>query len=169
MSKRYDLIGARFGNLTVIEKSAIRKAGAIQWRCRCACGVECLRMTHILNAGRTTSCGCEASSAPGKKNPKWRGGYTKWGSRAWAQTRWYRYRGKRTFSPEDLFELCRDWDGHCAICNCQPTGAARHIDHDHQTGKLRGILCANGNLMLGNAKDKARSLRRGADYLEACR
>jgi hypothetical protein len=41
----------------------------------------------------------------------------------------------------------------------------RHIDHDHRSGQVRGILCHHCNVMLGHAWDNAIILRAGVDYL----
>lgn len=42
-----------------------------------------------------------------------------------------------------------------------------HIDHDHTTGFLRGLLCRSCNLGLGDFEDQPGLMRRAADYLEA--
>lgn len=58
--------------------------------------------------------------------------------------------------------------GRCAICwsDC-PGGKGRwHIDHDHQTGQVRGLLCSRCNLLLGHGRDNPDLLRLAADYLE---
>jgi hypothetical protein len=39
--------------------------------------------------------------------------------------------------------------GTCAVCSGKP----EHVDHDHETGKVRGILCFLCNQALGNARD----------------
>jgi hypothetical protein len=44
--------------------------------------------------------------------------------------------------------------GTCAVCPGKP----EHVDHDHVTGKVRGILCFNCNQALGNARDDPRVL-----------
>ena len=54
-------------------------------------------------------------------------------------------------------------EGRCAICN----NPAKCVDHDHATGKVRGILCAGCNRALGFMFDKPALLRRGAEYLES--
>lgn len=57
--------------------------------------------------------------------------------------------------------------GPCDICGGnQKPGAALAKDHDHVTGKTRGRLCHNCNLVLGHAKDNPKILRDAADYLE---
>lgn len=56
-------------------------------------------------------------------------------------------------------------DGACAICT-EPLGDRPHVDHDHATGDVRGLLCPHCNWMLGNAKDSPANLRRAALYLE---
>ena len=42
-----------------------------------------------------------------------------------------------------------------------------HVDHNHETGQVRGILCQHCNHMMGNAKDDTDRLIRGATYLTA--
>ena len=40
------------------------------------------------------------------------------------------------------------------------------IDHDHETGFVRGILCSLCNTLLGHAKDDPEILRKAAEYLD---
>lgn len=53
-----NLIGQRFGRLTVIEKTAERKHGNIVWKCLCDCGNEHFAYTNLLTSGDCQSCGC---------------------------------------------------------------------------------------------------------------
>ena len=58
--------------------------------------------------------------------------------------------------------------GECAICKT-PQGRGRngfHVDHDHVTGKVRGLLCRDCNYILGNAKDSPQLLQRAIEYLQ---
>jgi hypothetical protein len=55
--------------------------------------------------------------------------------------------------------------GTCAVC----PGEAQHVDHDHETGLVRGILCFNCNQALGIARDVPKTLRALAAYLEVHR
>lgn len=52
----------------------------------------------------------------------------------------------------------------CAICN-QPSKRTLHIDHNHETGKIRALLCSNCNLGIGNFKDNLVYLQNAIDYL----
>ncbi|MFE6227458.1 endonuclease VII domain-containing protein [Streptomyces sp. NPDC057854] len=45
-------------------------------------------------------------------------------------------------------------------------GPAEHVDHDHRTGKVRGVLCFSGNAALGQFKDRPDVIRRAAAYVE---
>lgn len=55
-----DLTGHRYGMLTVLSFHS-RKCHFLKWNCRCDCGKECIKYGHQIRAGKTTSCGCEAS------------------------------------------------------------------------------------------------------------
>ena len=58
----------------------------------------------------------------------------------------------------------------CMICGCATSqGSMKRnnlcIDHDHKTGKVRGILCHHCNCALGMFKDETGLLQRAIDYL----
>lgn len=51
----------------------------------------------------------------------------------------------------------------CELCG---TTEQLHIDHNHETGEIRGVLCTNCNRGLGHLKDSPVLLRKAAEYLE---
>lgn len=63
--------------------------------------------------------------------------------------------------------------GHCcAICkNGRPDVSGKktmfHVDHDHTTGKIRGLLCHSCNVSIGLMKDSPSLLRQAAEYLDS--
>jgi hypothetical protein len=58
--------------------------------------------------------------------------------------------------------------GHrCALCGDENNGRTWHIDHCHDTGKVRGVLCDLCNRGLGHFRENADVLRKAAQYLEA--
>lgn len=46
--------------------------------------------------------------------------------------------------------MLEEQGNRCAICNEASTKRAMSIDHDHKTGKVRGLLCDSCNLSLGH-------------------
>jgi hypothetical protein len=56
---------------------------------------------------------------------------------------WKRYK----ITPQDRLALFESSDGLCALCYEAP---ATHIDHDHDTGRVRGALCQLCNQGLGH-------------------
>jgi hypothetical protein len=54
--------------------------------------------------------------------------------------------------------------GVCAIC-MKPDGKKLHVDHDHKSGKIRGLLCGNCNKALGLFKDDTKILVTALSYL----
>jgi len=62
--------------------------------------------------------------------------------------------------------MLADQGGRCAICRREPrAGSSLHVDHDHGTGTVRGLLCFRCNGGLGQFKDDADRLRLAADYV----
>lgn len=57
--------------------------------------------------------------------------------------------------------------GVCAICSQPPSSTSRrlHVDHDHRTGKVRGILCSKCNRGLGLFNDSQILLTAARSYL----
>ena len=85
-----------------------------------------------------------------------------------AYTRKYRF----GLTPLDIYTLRKMQNNRCAICGEEETrvlnGVAKDlcIDHDHETGKVRGLLCGHCNVMIGNARDRTDNLQRAIAYLE---
>lgn len=62
--------------------------------------------------------------------------------------------------------------GGCAICGSTTPGGKDnklHVDHDHKTGKVRGLLCNRCNIALGGFGDDIQRLRLAIQYLERAR
>ncbi|MFC9929387.1 endonuclease VII domain-containing protein [Streptomyces sp. NPDC127190] len=53
--------------------------------------------------------------------------------------------------------------GVCCICLAAPPA---HVDHCHETGRVRGVLCFSCNAALGQFKDRPDAIRRAAAYVE---
>lgn len=62
----------------------------------------------------------------------------------------------------DVAAMLEAQDGLCAICR---TAAAVHVDHDHATGAVRGMLCFRCNAALGQFDEDAETLVRATRYL----
>lgn len=58
MSAPINLIGQRFGRLSVTSAAAKSDRGERWWDCTCDCGTAITRSTGRLRAGKTKSCGC---------------------------------------------------------------------------------------------------------------
>jgi len=55
-------------------------------------------------------------------------------------------------------------DGLCAICRLECSKSLA-VDHDHKTGKIRGLLCKKCNMALGLLKDDIQLMSRAIEYL----
>lgn len=63
---------------------------------------------------------------------------------------------------EDYLLFCDVQDGRCAIC-----GKKRKlcVDHCHDTGRIRGLLCRHCNMALGLLGDNLAGVEAAAEYL----
>ncbi len=73
------------------------------------------------------------------------------------------FQRKYGLTPAQLDALVAEQQGICCICLSAP---AEHVDHCHQTGRVRGVLCFSCNAALGQFKDRPDVMRRAATYVE---
>jgi hypothetical protein len=73
-------------------------------------------------------------------------------------------------TPEEVDEQLRQQGGVCALCRRPPfKGRKMVVDHDHETGRFRGVLHIFCNTMLGRMNDDPVLFRDAASYLEGTR
>lgn len=69
---------------------------------------------------------------------------------------------------EDFNVMLQNQEGVCAICKEKELSKRckyLHVDHDHNSKKVRGLLCSNCNRGLGLFKDSAELLEKASQYL----
>ena len=72
-------------------------------------------------------------------------------------------------SIEDYDSMLLLQEGKCAICGSTDSGKKDNtfsIDHDHNTGKVRSLLCSNCNFVLGLVGDNISILQKSIDYIK---
>lgn len=62
---------------------------------------------------------------------------------------------KLDFTTADYDRLLAAQDGHCALCPSVPKTKRLQVDHDHKTGRVRGLLCFRCNKYLHGWMDAA--------------
>lgn len=71
-------------------------------------------------------------------------------------------------SPQDWDKLFQSQGSKCASCGDIPREGAKrkfHLDHDHSTGAVRGILCHSCNVALGHLKEDQARIQALSEYL----
>lgn len=102
------------------------------------------------------------------KNPKARAAYLKaYNAARKAQARTWRLMAKYSLAPEDFDRMLEAQGGKCAICGTSDPGRwdFLYVDHDHATGRVRGLLCSRCNRGIGLFGDSPGLLERAAHYL----
>lgn len=127
-------------------------SGWIQSKCK-NCHKKASRNFHKNNPGKHT----EYSKAQRKKNPE------KFKAKAHRSRLKYLY----GLSNEQFDSMFKSQNGACAICEKQNLNGKRLcVDHDHKTGKVRGLLCNQCNGFLGAISDDKSKAARAISYLE---
>lgn len=81
----------------------------------------------------------------------------------------YQLRDKYGITEEDYERMLTEQEGKCGICfRTEPTGRWKRlaVDHDHQTGKIRGLLCDKCNRGMGLLEDSIELLENAVKYLK---
>ena len=74
---------------------------------------------------------------------------------------------KKGITVEEFDSMLLRQGGRCAICRREPSSSRDRVaDHCHETGRFRGVLCQNCNLVLGHARDSVEVLLKAAEYLK---
>ena len=85
----------------------------------------------------------------------------------------YNLRRLYGINSKDYERMLAEQDGCCAICGTDQPGGRQNkyfmVDHCHTTNKVRGLLCASCNMMLGMAEDNITTLNNAIDYLKSSR
>ncbi len=70
-------------------------------------------------------------------------------------------------SESGYLNIYNQQDGKCAICNelIELRGKQTHIDHNHQTLEVRGLLCHGCNTAIGLFKENIQTLKNAIKYL----
>jgi len=81
----------------------------------------------------------------------------------------YRLKNKYGISLEEYDALLKEQQYRCAICLCNVPSKKYHkylaVDHDHKTGKVRGLLCSNCNRALGFLKEQITTIQNMITYI----
>ncbi|MCY7366511.1 MAG: endonuclease VII domain-containing protein [Frankiaceae bacterium] len=120
------------------------------------CKQELVR--EAFGSNRSSSDGLTAYCKP-CHNAKSKETYT----RLYGSTREYHLRRRYGITGDEFRALVEAQGGVCALCQERK---AQHVDHDHLTGSVRGVLCSCCNQGLGNFRDRADVMRKAIDYLE---
>lgn len=84
-----------------------------------------------------------------------------------AAARAYQLMKKFGITVDRYNEMLAEQNGVCAICAGNPRGQWNrfHVDHDHNDGKIRGLLCQDCNTALGLLKDNPNLMEKAASYV----
>jgi|SRR3990167_1958369 len=182
-TKINNLKGKRFGRLLVKELHPERSNQfRARWICKCDCGNNITVVGKYLSIGHTRSCGCLkidlSKERCGEKSSNWKGGKDIKGSEAWANvkissmrssSKRYGYTGPSiNTKAEEVIRLFLESNKKCNICkkDVDSDGSRMCVDHDHLTGKIRGVLCSKCNIGLGSFEDSIEVLEKAIKYLK---
>lgn len=92
-----------------------------------------------------------------------------WGKNNPEKKRAQKYRFRYGIDLQDYEVMLKSQENCCKICGSKETNRKNTeyfaVDHCHETGKVRGLLCYNCNSGLGKFKDNPELLEKAIDYL----
>lgn len=75
-------------------------------------------------------------------------------------------RRKYGLTVEEYESLLEGQGGACALCGVKPEGRRLLVDHDHETNRVRGLLCTRCNSALAQFGDTVDGLQRAVEYVQ---
>jgi hypothetical protein len=152
--------------------------GYTNWGCRCLVCREAQRLYAIGYRDRNRA---KFNATQRIRNKRWRAANlekSRTRDRAYYRTHGGTSNGRiqrrevQYRMPKGAFEnLLAAQNGRCAICLAKFITSSReyapHIDHDHATDQVRGLLCASCNRGLGHFKDSLEFLESAKIYLSS--
>jgi hypothetical protein len=87
-----------------------------------------------------------------------------------SSSNWH-YKSHYSITYAEFLAMCAAVGNKCEICRAdlaigKKTARSAHLDHNHRTGVIRGVLCAMCNTAVGKLGDSPELLRRAITYLE---
>lgn len=91
----------------------------------------------------------------------------------WKRRRWIKVKTKYGLTKEQYEQMVLEHDNKCAICRMPEkeldgnhgSPLSLSVDHNHATGKVRGLLCRQCNIGIGRLKEDVGILQNAIDYL----
>jgi hypothetical protein len=85
--------------------------------------------------------------------------------------KFYQIKKNYNLSETDFNNMIINQNNKCLICNKEfkfkdDSNKHIHIDHNHKTGNVRGLLCPKCNLLLGICNDNVEILKSAIQYLK---
>lgn len=164
-----DKSGNRYGMLTLVCRLNTRQAnGSFKYLVQCDCGESKVVGFAQMTSGRTKSCGC-LNKRLGDSSPNFKHGLSR--NRKTEEYKRYQRecfdRHKYKLEPQHKQALIDVQRNSCAICGYkfgQKIGDMK-VDHNHETGDVRGLLCDHCNRGLGFFRDNQDNLKNAISYL----
>lgn len=130
-------------------------------RCECTKPLEDFALDKRLKDGRFSWCReCQRAYRREwqRRNPE----------RTRANARKWSLQAKYGIDQAEYDRLLAEQGGTCAICRTRPEDeryGVLSVDHDHETGAVRGLLCDRHNRGIGFFDDNIEGLRKAVSYL----
>ncbi len=148
ISKPEDLTGMQFGELTVLQYKG-RRSKSHAWLTECSCGTERIFNARSLKQGKVTYCMRKEHSGLCHEDFK--------------KNTWL----KKTYgiTIHDYYSMLANQNGRCAICHEKPDEVL-YVDHCHESGNVRALLCNACNNLLGYAREDVSILLNALKFLQ---
>ena len=161
--------GNRYGRLTVVLRLGRTEGnGTYRYLVQCDCGESKTVGTGALSRGQTQSCGC-LQRRRGAESPNFKHGLA---DKSHPLNRKYQRetfdRFKYGLEPDHKQALMDKQNGGCAICGYkfgQKKGDIK-VDHCHNQGHVRGLLCDLCNRGIGMLKENTEILSNAIKYIQ---